>query len=183
MSSQPPIVLKPNWPLHIGLFVATAIATWMTAGPLYAAAIMAILLAHEMGHYLTARHYGVPATLPYFIPLPIISLFGTLGAVIRMATQGANRRLLFDIAVAGPIAGMVLAVPACVIGLKLSRVVDIGAMTGPHLNLGTSILFQWFSDLVVGPLGPAGELEAFSKKYLEDWRDPFQNVVSLKCEF
>lgn len=156
---RPPIVLKLNWPLHLGLFVATAIATWLTAGPLYAVAIMSILLAHEMGHYLTARHYGVPATLPYFIPMPLISLFGTMGALIRMATQGANRRMLFDIAVAGPIAGMVLAVPACLIGLKLSRVVDIGAMDGSHINLGTSLLFQWFSDIIVGPLGPGQDIE------------------------
>ncbi|TPW18234.1 MAG: putative peptidase M50 [bacterium] len=141
-SYLPPPLLKPNWPLHIGLFVATAIATWLTAGPLYAASIMSILLAHEMGHYLTARYYR-----------------GTMGAVIRMATMGANRKLLFDIAVAGPIAGMVLAVPACVIGLKLSRVVDVGAMSGPHVNLGTSILFQWFSDVIVGPLGPGKDIE------------------------
>jgi membrane-associated protease RseP (regulator of RpoE activity) len=154
---EPRIVLKPNWPLHIGLFLATVATTWMTGGPLYAAAVLAILLAHEMGHYLTALRYRVPATPPYFIPMPFISLFGTMGAVIRMATQGANRRILFDIAVAGPIAGMVLAVPACIIGLKLSRVVTVGGEG--TIQLGSSLLFQWLSDLIVGQPGPGQDIE------------------------
>ncbi|HEX7878611.1 MAG TPA: site-2 protease family protein [Candidatus Eisenbacteria bacterium] len=152
----PPIVIRPNWPLHIALFLATIATTWFTGGPLYAASVLAILLSHEMGHYLTALHYRVPATPPYFIPMPF-GLFGTFGAVIRMATQGANRRILFDIAVAGPIAGMVLAVPACVIGLRLSRVVTVA--NAGEIHLGSSLLFQWLSDLVVGKLGPGQDIE------------------------
>jgi len=81
--------------------------------------LMFILLAHEMGHYLYARHYRVYATLPFFIPFP--SLIGTLGAFIRIKSSIPSRAALFDIGIAGPIAGFIPACIALVVGLSLSR--------------------------------------------------------------
>ena len=78
-------------------------------GPSFSLALMFILLAHEMGHYLYARHYGVHATLPLFIPFP--SLIGTLGAFIRIKSPIPSRAALFDIGIAGPIAGFI---PSCI---------------------------------------------------------------------
>jgi Zn-dependent protease len=92
--------------LPVLLFVATCLSTWITGGLAFSMALMTILLAHEMGHYLQARRYGVPATLPYFIPMPF-SPIGTMGAVIAMQPGMGDRRSLFDIAVSGRLAGLV----------------------------------------------------------------------------
>jgi membrane-associated protease RseP (regulator of RpoE activity) len=96
--------------------IAPAIAAHWPRGLAYAAAVMAVLSAHEAGHFIAARLHGIPATLPFFIPVPVL-LTGTLGAVIGMEGARANRRQLFDIAVAGPLAGLVLAVPLLAVGL------------------------------------------------------------------
>ena len=90
--------------------------TW-ASGLKYSAALMAILWAHEMGHYLQARRYGVPASWPWFIPMPSPPL-GTMGAVIVQASGYADRKQLFDIGISGPLAGLVLALPICVVGLQ-----------------------------------------------------------------
>src|SRR6516225_1851994 len=81
-------------------------------------AIMTILLAHEMGHYLTCRYYGIDATLPYFIPAPTI--VGTMGAFIRIKSPIQHRAALLEVGIAGPIAGFVLAVPTLIIALAKS---------------------------------------------------------------
>jgi membrane-associated protease RseP (regulator of RpoE activity) len=81
--------------------------------------LMAFFLAHEMGHYLYCRKHRVAATLPFFLPFP--SLIGTLGAVIRIKAPFRDRRVLFDIGVAGPLAGMVVAIPLVFVGLLLSK--------------------------------------------------------------
>jgi membrane-associated protease RseP (regulator of RpoE activity) len=83
--------------------------------------LMAILLAHELGHYLACRHYGVEATWPHFLPAP--TLIGTLGAFIRIRSPFRNRRELFDVGVAGPLAGFVLALPLLAWGLASSRLI------------------------------------------------------------
>src|SRR5690606_14772364 len=90
-------------------------------GALYTLALLGILGAHEMGHYIMARRHNVDVTLPFFIPLPI-NILGTMGAVIAMREPAPNRRIQFDIGVAGPIAGLIVAVPVMVIGLMLSTV-------------------------------------------------------------
>ncbi|MFW6124234.1 MAG: site-2 protease family protein [Acidobacteriota bacterium] len=87
----------------------------------YAVVLIGILLAHEMGHYLTCRYYKIDATLPFFIPAP--TLIGTLGAFIKIRSPIKKKHQLFDIGVAGPLAGFILAVPAVVYGLSLSKVV------------------------------------------------------------
>ena len=84
----------------------------------FAFTLLAILGIHEFGHYFTARYYGASVSLPYFIPAPPpIFLFGTMGAVIRMRSPARDRNSLFDIAAAGPLAGLVVAVPALMLGL------------------------------------------------------------------
>lgn len=85
-------------------------------GLAYMAAVMAVLAAHEAGHFIAARIHGIPATLPFFIPVPVL-LTGTMGAVIGMEGSRANRRQLFDIALAGPVAGLVVAVPLLAWGM------------------------------------------------------------------
>lgn len=94
----------------------------------YSGPLMLILLCHEMGHYLQARRHHVPATLPFFIPLPpLIGLFGTMGAVIVQAGGVANRRALFDIAVSGPLAGIVIALPVAWYGVQQSVIIPADA--------------------------------------------------------
>lgn len=90
------------------------------SGGLFCLAIMSILLAHELGHYIACRRYGIDATLPYFIPFP--TLIGTMGAFIKIKSPIKSRRALFDIGAAGPIAGFVLAVPWMIAGLKMSSI-------------------------------------------------------------
>jgi len=87
----------------------------------YALVLIGILLAHEMGHYLTCRYYRIDATLPFFIPAP--TLIGTLGAFIKIRSPIRRKHQLFDVGVAGPLAGFVLAVPAVIYGLSLSKIV------------------------------------------------------------
>jgi Zn-dependent protease len=100
----------------------------------YAVVLIAILLAHEMGHYLTCRFYGINATLPYFIPFPPPSPIGTMGAFIKIRSPITRKQQLFDVGVAGPLAGFVLALPALVYGLSLSKAV-------PHIPEEGSIIF------------------------------------------
>jgi len=108
--------------------------------------LLAILGTHEFGHYGVARYHGVPVTLPYFVPAP--SLIGTFGAFIRIKSLVPNRRVLFDIGVAGPIAGFIVAVPAVVIGLLLSEVRPATDVTG--IGLGSSLLFNGLVSLILG---------------------------------
>lgn len=96
--------------------IASAVLAHWDRGLMYMAAVLAVLTAHEAGHFIAARLHGIPATLPFFIPMPIL-LTGTLGAVIGMEGSRADRRQLFDIAIAGPLAGLVVAVPLMALGL------------------------------------------------------------------
>src|SRR5690242_10666241 len=86
-------------------------------GATFSASLLAILFSHEMGHYLACRYYGVDATLPYFLPAPPFFIAGTFGAFIKIKSQIPTRRALFDIGLAGPLAGFIVAIPISVIGL------------------------------------------------------------------
>lgn len=144
---------RPRMFIPIVLFALTVATTTMANGPLYSAAVMGILLFHEMGHFVACRRYGVVATLPHFIPLPPqISFIGTLGAVIAMKPKTADRRTLFDIGIAGPLAGFVLAVPVTIWGLSQSQVVA-GLPGEAGLFLGESLLFRLLEWITLGPLG------------------------------
>ncbi len=104
----------------------------------FSLAIMGILLSHELGHYFYCRHYGVRATLPFFIPAP--TLIGTLGAFIRIGSFIESRAALFDIGIAGPIAGFVVAVPTMLAGLAMSR--PLVGSPDPELQFGFPLIFQ-----------------------------------------
>jgi membrane-associated protease RseP (regulator of RpoE activity) len=113
----------------------------------YSATILSILGAHELGHYYACRYYRVDASLPYFLPAPFLT--GTLGAFIRIRQPIPTKRMLFDIGVAGPIAGFVVAVPALFLGLSLSRVLPLPAdFVG--LSLGEPPLFRLAAWMIWG---------------------------------
>ena len=140
-----------------GLFVLTLGSTYLTGGIAYALALLGILLCHEMGHYLMARRYRVRSTLPIFLPLPFLSPFGTLGAVIKMRQHIRDRRALYDIGIAGPLAGIIPALIATVWGLAHSTVIDKSAMDGT-LMLGDSLLSGWIQQAIHPNLGPDQDL-------------------------
>ena len=141
--------------INVLLFLLTIASTYFVGRSwAYTVAIMSILFCHEMGHYLTARKYRIRATLPYFIPLPLPP-FGTLGAVIRMEHIVPDRKALFDVGIAGPLAGLVVTLVAIVYGLEHSQVVALSSMNQGSLQLGDSLLFKWLSNLIIGTV-PAG---------------------------
>ena len=160
------------WP--IGLFITTVFTTlWAGAyqtntdlslgawqflvtdpsvllkGVPFAATLLGILVTHEFGHYIFSRIHRVPASFPLFIPGPP-HFIGTFGAIIRMRGPILSRKALFDIGVAGPIAGFIVAVVAIVIGLQNSRVVPAEATYGLHL--GEPLLLQFLSWVIIGPI-------------------------------
>jgi membrane-associated protease RseP (regulator of RpoE activity) len=117
----------------------------------FALSMMGILFAHEMGHYIMCRYYNVPATLPFFLPAPLISPLGTLGAFIMMRGIPKNKRVLFDVGVAGPLAGLIIAIPVLFIGLSISDLGLVGntAPCPPGGFLEGNSLFYLFSKFVV----------------------------------
>ncbi len=142
---------RPRRVLPIVLFVVTCLSTYLAGGLAFSLALMTTLLAHELGHYLQALRYGVPASLPYFIPMPV-SPIGTMGAVILMQPGMGNRRTLFDIAISGPVAGIVPALLFCVVGLQWSEVVAVSDIQSGW-SLGEPLLFKLLVYLTFGPLG------------------------------
>jgi membrane-associated protease RseP (regulator of RpoE activity) len=126
--------------------------TLLLQGFWYSGTLLGILGAHEMGHYLLCRRYNVDASLPYFIPMPpLLFLTGTLGAVIKIREAFPSRRVLFDIGVAGPIAGFVVLVPALFYGMSLSNVVP-EPTSGSVLYLGEPLLFKIATLAIIGPI-------------------------------
>ncbi len=178
---------KPSYRIHIILFVATVFTTLLAgaimegANPLrnpsslakgipFSFTLMAILLTHEMGHYLTARYYGVPATLPSFIPAPPIPfLIGTFGAFIRMKSPILRKKAILEIGASGPIAGFVVAIVAVIIGLTFSKVVSETSLA--TIKLGAPLIFDFLnrllldvpegSDVLLHPVAFAGWIGLF----------------------
>jgi membrane-associated protease RseP (regulator of RpoE activity) len=121
-------------------------------GVWYSGTILAILGCHELGHYFACRYYDVDASLPFFLPVP--NLTGTLGAFIRIREPIPTKRMLFDIGIAGPIAGFAVAVPTLFLGIAMSHV----ARVPPNFvgfELGEPLLFKLGSKLIWGTI-PAG---------------------------
>lgn len=140
----------------------------LLTGLLYMLALVGILGTHEMGHYLMARHHKVHTTVPFFIPMPF-NILGTLGAVIAMREPAPNRRVQFDIGIAGPLAGLIVAVPVMIAGLMLSEVKSVGEVIASlPPGVGTAILYEGQSIaylalkfLVFGRILPQGDLDVW----------------------
>ncbi len=163
-------VQESNPLINLVLFVLTVAAVFITGGyygadtgfsvlngVLFSASLLTILGAHELGHYFVARYYNAPVTLPYFIPLPLISPIGTMGAVIRLKAPFVNRKRLFDVGVAGPLAGLVFAIPILFIGLSMSPVGPaIACPPGAGCQEGNSIVYALAKYMVFGKFLPSG---------------------------
>jgi len=162
---------RPTWPLNLFLFLLTLIST-LYAGALqeggnpfrhlldlrrgipFSFTLMAILGIHEFGHYFVSSRHHIRVSLPYFIPAP--SILGTFGAFIKMKSPVPDKRTLLDIGIAGPLAGFAVALPALIVGLMLSRVTPAAKAEG--LNLGSSLLLNLLSHLIVRPIPPNYDL-------------------------
>jgi membrane-associated protease RseP (regulator of RpoE activity) len=122
----------------------------LRSGLPFGLSLMAILLAHEFGHYFVGRIHRAPVTLPYFIPLPApISPFGTMGAVIQMKSPPRNRRSLLDIGLAGPLAGLIVSIPILLYGLSLSEISVLEPIPGMGFQMeGNSLLYLFLKWLV-----------------------------------
>ena len=133
-----------------------AVLTILRDGWPFTVSLMAILVTHEFGHYLMSRHHGVQATLPYFIPF--IPPLGTMGAVIMMKSVPKNRRQLLDIGLAGPLSGLIIAIPVLLLGLSLSKIDTIPTVipSGMAFSLeGNSLIYLLAKYVMFGQLLPA----------------------------
>lgn len=117
--------------------------------------LLGILLAHELGHYFTCRHYGIQATYPYFIPAP--TLIGTLGAFIRIKTPITTRRALFDVGISGPLAGSMIAIPALAMAILKSKAV-LPVSVPETISLGNSLVVILLAKILRSGVNPAGIL-------------------------
>jgi membrane-associated protease RseP (regulator of RpoE activity) len=173
-----PVVFDPpasKWWINLLLFIATILSTLyvgaayelgdpdaalrsLGSGWKFGLSIMLILGAHELGHYFAARYHNVPVSLPFFIPMPTIrSPFGTLGAFIRLKEPVKNRRALLDVGVAGPLAGMVFALPILWYGLSTSQIGP--PPDGGYYLEGNSILYALSKIAVLGRFLPADGID------------------------
>lgn len=203
--APPPERIKPE-PIQIVLFAVTCLTTTlagMQASPAFyeryanrdfpwqdlflpenlilgvpfSVTLLGILGIHEMGHFIAARKWHVRATLPYFIPIPTI--IGTMGAVIRIKSRIPNRRALFDIGVSGPLAGFVVAVIALAYGFSAAEVVSMTRFEGQGaLIFGDSLLTSALQYLIVGEIPPNHDL-MLDPVGFAGWLGLFVTVLNL----
>lgn len=193
LESEPSVRLWVHWLLLLATIVTTTAAgaayqgvnLWreperFAAGLPYSLGLMAILGVHELGHYFTAKRYGIRVTPPYFIPVPFA--LGTFGAFIQMRSTPENRKALFDVAIAGPLAGLVIAVPALLVGLRSSTVVpgDAAAVGWIHgTSVGSSVLFALLAKLSLGQSLAAGHVLQLSPLAFAGWLGLFITALNL----
>lgn len=164
--TEPAVVVPPppNPAINIVLFILTVVSTMFAGsflaqgnpfirlediwlGMPFSFTLLAIIGCHEFGHYFMCRRHGVAATLPYFIPAPPPFLIGTFGALIRIRAPITNNKALFDIGAAGPIAGIVIAIPAIFFGLEHSQVVE--SEPTAFLTLGEPLIWKVISSRIL----------------------------------
>jgi|Deesub1362B_J571_1020462.scaffolds.fasta_scaffold00006_118 Zn-dependent protease len=144
--------LPPEGELGAGIFFEAEVL--ILAG-IYVLVLLGILSAHELGHFLTCRHYRLQVTLPYFIPAP--TLIGTLGAFIKIKSPITRKQQLFDIGVAGPLTSFFLSLPALAYGLSLSRVVPTIPSEG-SIVFGEPLILKIITRLVMPDIPPGNDI-------------------------
>lgn len=186
-----------RWKLNLVLFVATVASVFLTganyvaegpdplgwrdtlrtlpSGWSFAVPLLAILLTHEFGHYIAARIHKVDASLPFFIPLPRFSPFGTMGAIISMRGRIRSRNALLDIGASGPLAGLLVALPVLIIGLAHSKV---GPAVPHGVQEGQSLLYIALKRLVLGPI-PEGQDVFLGPMAFAGWTGLFITALNL----
>ncbi len=183
-----------RWRTNLLLFVVTSLSVFVTGvysqGPVngfpgqkalmsgaeFAGTLLLILISHELGHYVAARIHRVDASLPYFIPMPLLSPFGTMGAVIRMRGSVPTRRALFDIGASGPLAGLVFALPLYAWGVARSTLV---VPDHEHsMEVGESLLMKLL-DWAVAPPIPQGMDIQYSPMAWGAWGGLFVTMINL----
>lgn len=193
---EPPRRFQHRYWIHLALFLATLAsttlvqvvnpfdpATWAALkdwqvwvyGFGYSIPILVILSAHEFGHYIACRIHNVDATLPFYIPAPFLQLTGTLGAVIKIREPFPNKRALFDIGVAGPIAGFVALIPFLWWGVTHGTVVD---RSSGLIELGEPLLFKLLQYMAWGPQ-PAGSTLAIPLAGFAAWFGMLATALNL----
>jgi membrane-associated protease RseP (regulator of RpoE activity) len=173
-AAEPPLSSLLDYVVYIPLSYFSqlvALLQYVTAHPrllvdgaTFSASLLAILFSHEMGHYLACRYYRVNATLPYFIPAPPLFLAGTFGAFIKIRSAIPTRRALFDIGLAGPLAGFVVALPISIVGLF-----TIGPPLPPQdhwIVFNDPMLFRVLAKLLRVPLDPNSPTNPY---YMAAW--------------
>jgi membrane-associated protease RseP (regulator of RpoE activity) len=148
---------------------------FLASGWTFAVPLLAILVAHEFGHYFAALYHRVPASLPYFIPLPLLSPFGTMGAVIAMPGRIRSRNALLDIGAAGPLAGLVVAIPVIAWGLLQS---PVGPLPKEYTQEGQSLFYLAMKRLVLGPI-PDGSDVSLSPTAFAGWAGILVTMINL----
>jgi membrane-associated protease RseP (regulator of RpoE activity) len=156
----------------------TAVLDSLLAGIPFAVALLGILGVHEFGHYLASHLHGVRATLPYFIPLPVVGI-GTLGAFIQIKSPMTSRKVLFDIGMAGPYAGLLVAIPLLFVGLTLSmdNVVPVFAPGLTLETIGSSIFIDGLVQLITDI--PAGRTLRLDPIFFAAWLGFFLTALNL----
>ncbi len=150
----------------------------LPSGIPYVLALLGFFVAHEMGHYLACRRYGVDCTVPYFLPVPsLVSLIGTLGALIRIRGRIPTRRALFDIGIAGPLAGFAVAVPLLVVGTLAAPLGPPGAAPRGTIVFGDSLL-TWALGWLLRPDAREASLY-LDPIYLAGWVGVFATALNL----
>lgn len=163
--------------LHaIALSLARQTPATLVKGAQFTASLLTILVAHELGHYIAARIHKVDASLPFFIPMPVLSPFGTMGAVIRMRGVIPTRRALLDIGAAGPLAGMAFALPLYAWGVAHSQIIPMEAEGIGEL--GESLLIRLL-DRAFGPTVPDGMTALYSPVAYGAWGGMFVTMINL----
>jgi membrane-associated protease RseP (regulator of RpoE activity) len=179
-----------KWRLNLVLFVLTVLSVFsaqvlgeehplsresLVHGVQFSGALLGILLAHEFGHFIAARLHKVDASLPFFIPIPYLSPFGTMGAIIQMKSRIPTRRALLDIGASGPLAGLAVAIPLYAWGVAHSKVIPLES---GGIELGTSLLSKLLDHLFAAPIGPGQDILLHPVAFAA-WGGMFVTMINL----